>query len=174
MTFDRNFKVCEARLETMLLRAEELNKTMGLALVLAMKALTANEENLLASERISSPKALQSERKSEKATERSKTSTKGGDKPKKQGSKKAKPVEVIEEKTVEERITELGVDLNDEVPSFVLCYADNNEMRKLVDQGVFHLQQRQKQAELDALALVASRKEALRKQQEQEEEEKAE
>ena len=89
-------------------------------------------------------------------------------------------MEVIEEKTIEERITELGVDLNDQVPSFVLCYADNNEMRKLVDQGVFHLQQRQKQAELDALqqremlALAASRKEALRKQQEQEEEEKAE
>jgi len=157
----------------MLLRAEELNKTLGLALVLAMKALTANEENLLASEKISSPKALQSERKSEKATDRSKTSTKG-DKPKKQGSKKAKPVEVIEAKTVEERITELGVDLNDEVPSFVLCHADDNEMRKLVDQGVLHSQQRQKQAELDALALAASRKEALRKQQEQEEEEKAE
>jgi hypothetical protein len=86
-----------------------------------MKALTANEENQLVSERISSPKALQSERKSEKATERSKTSTKSGDKPKKHGSKKAKPVEVIEEKTFEERITELGVDLNDEVPSFALC-----------------------------------------------------
>ena len=121
----------------MLQRAEELNKTMGLALVLAMKALTTSEENLVASERISSPKALQSERKSEKATERSKTSTKG-DKPKKQGSKKAKLVEVIEEKTIEERIMELGVDLNDKVPAFVLYYADNNEMRKLVDQGVFH------------------------------------
>ena len=152
-------------MEKLLLRAEALNKTRGLAQAFAMKALTTNEENQ-PSERMHSPKALQSERKSEKATERSKASTKSGDKPKKHGSKKIKQtIEVVEEKTYEERITELGINLEDEVPpattDFVLCYADHYEMRKLVDLGVFHLQQRRKQAEINALALAARRKEEL-------------
>ena len=92
-----------------------------------MRALAINEENQ-PTDRMQSPKALQTERKSEKATERSKASTKSGDKPKKHGTKKTKhAAEPIEEKTFEERIAELGINLEDQVPPatthFVPCCA---------------------------------------------------